>query len=680
MISVLIRFRKTGRAIAAASLATLIGASLPVATFAQEGIVAVKQQPSQQPKPPDTPPTPGQQQQKKDPPRPDTQRRREQQEQQGETRRQRPTERENRNLPPPGQTPAATPEATDPQQTTPGAPNPITQPLALSPEVTRQRVGVKEGVVETMSLQDAITRALQNNLDIEVFRQGVQAAQYNLFATRGVYDITSGSTLYYESRTFPVASIFAGGDASSSITQKEFNYDFTTSKLIERSGGLFQVDFLNNRLNTSATSSTLTTQYNPTLTLSFTQPLMRNLGIDQNRRITQLAKRSLDLSDSQFRQRVIEIINQVQRAYWDLVFAIRNEQIARDSVELTRVQLQNNQKMVEAGTLPPIDLRATEAALESRKGDVITALQAITTSENTLKGLLIKDANDKLWDAQIQPTDQPASDQPTVSLGEASQLALTNRPELEQMRLEAEQKQIDIKFFENQTKPQVDLVGFYSNTGLAGTPSEIVRGGGGFDTVTQGLITNLNRALVNLDLPTFNPIPPPESVLGASVPERFSGGYFRSLRNLFSQDFRTYQVGVRLSFPWRNRTAKGNLGRALAEARQLDARQRQLVQTVQIEVRNALQAVEAARQRFEAARAGRIAADAQYKGEVERYRAGLSTNFLVLEQENDLAIARGNEVRALTDYNKALADLQRVTGMTLVNNNVQVTARTDAIK
>jgi HAE1 family hydrophobic/amphiphilic exporter-1 len=417
------------------------------------------------------------------------------------------------------------------------------------------------------------------------------------------------------------------------------------------------------------------------LTLSFTQPLMRNLEIDQNRRITQLAKRSLDLSDSEFRQRVIEIINQVQRAYWDLVFAIRNEQIARDSVELTRVQLQNNQKMVEAGTLPPIDLRATEAALESRKGDVITALQSITTAENTLKGLLIKDANDKLWDAQIQPTDQPASDLPTVSLAEASQLALTNRPELEQMRLEAEQKQIDIKFFENQTKPQVDLIGFYSNTGLAGNPSDIARGTGGFDTLTQGLITNLNRALVELDLPTFNPTaPPPPPPVGDSVPDRFKGGYFRALSNLFSQDFRTYQVGVRLSYPWRNRTAEGNLGRTLAEARQLDARQRQLVQTVQIEVRNALQAVEAARQRFEAARAGRIAAEAQYKGEVERYRAGLSTNFLVLEQENDLAVARGNEVRALTDYNKALADLQRVTGMTLVNNNVQVTARTDAIK
>jgi HAE1 family hydrophobic/amphiphilic exporter-1 len=145
------------------------------------------------------------------------------------------------------------------------------------------------------------------------------------------------------------------------------------------------------------------------------------------------------------------------------------------------------------------------------------------------------------------------------------------------------------------------------------------------------------------------------------------------LKNLFGQDFRTYEIGVRLSFPWRNRTAEGNLGRSLAEARQLDARQRQLVQNVQIEVRNALQAVEAAKQRFNAARAARIAAEAQLAGEQERYRAGLSDNFLVLQRQTELSTARGQEVRALTDYNKALAELQRVTGMTLVNNNVQVT-------
>jgi len=314
-------------------------------------------------------------------------------------------------------------------------------------------------------------------------------------------------------------------------------------------------------------------------------------------------------------------------------------------VELARQQLDNNRKMVDAGTLAPIELRSTEAQLETAKGNVIVALQGITTAENVLKGLLLKNPTDKMWNAAISPTDEPQLGQATFNLDEATRLALKNRPELDQMRLTTEQKDIDIKFYKNQLKPQVDLVGNYGDNGLAGTPSTVINPSTG--------------------LP-----------LGQNVLSRFNGGYFQSLSNLFSQDFKSYQVGVHISFPWRNRAAEGNLGRALAESRQLDARQRQLVETVEVDVRNALQAVEASRQRFEAAQAAELAAKAQYEGEQERYRAGLSTNFVVLQRQTDWSIARGNTLRAQTDYNKALADLQRVTGMTLVSNNVQISSGT----
>jgi len=531
-----------------------------------------------------------------------------------------------------------------PQQNPP-AQNPITQPLALSPEITRQRVGIKDGEVQSLALQEAIALALQNNLDIEQFRQGVQIAERSLYSLKGVYDILSSSDVNYRSQTIPIVSIFGGGGATSSLTQRAFTYNFVTSQFMQQTGGYWEADFNNNRTVTSSTASLLTTQYSPSLTFNFTQPLMRNFAIDANRRSIQVAKKTLDLTDSQFRQRVIEIINSVQRAYWDLVYAIRNEGIARDSVELARTQLDNNRKMVEAGTLAPIELRSTEAQLETAKGNVIVALQGVTTAENALKILLLKDASDKMWSSAIAPIDEPRSSQPTFDLDEATRLALKNRPELDQIKIQTEQKSIDISYYKNQTKPQVDLYGNYGNQGLAGAPSTFVDSTGG--------------------------------VLGERVLPRFNGGYFQALNNLFSQDFKSYQVGVRLSFPWRNRTAEGNLGRSLAEARQLDARQRQIVETVQVDVRNALQAVVASAQRLEAAKAAELAASAQLNGEQERYRAGLSTNFVVLQRQTDLSVARGNTVRALTDYNKALADLQRVTGLTLVSNNVQVPATAD---
>jgi outer membrane protein len=101
-------------------------------------------------------------------------------------------------------------------------------------------------------------------------------------------------------------------------------------------------------------------------------------------------------------------------------------------------------------------------------------------------------------------------------------------------------------------------------------------------------------------------------------------------------------------------------------------RQRRLMQTIQVEVRNALQSVDAARMRYEAAQAARVAAEAQLRGEEEKFRAGLSTNYFVLERQNQLSSARGREAQALTDYNIALAELQRVTGTSMVSNNVTV--------
>jgi len=564
--------------------------------------------------------------------------------------------------------------STTEQQTTPGQ-NPITKPITQSPDVPATRVGVREGEVQSLTMQDAITLALQNNLDIEQFRQGVRIADRNLYSLKGIYDILSTSDVNYRSTTQPVVSIFGGGGTTSALTQKSLNYNFTTSQFMQQTGGYREVDFNNSRTVTSSTASLLTTQYSPTLTLQFTQPLMRNFGIDQNRHLLQIAQKTLDLSDSQFRQRVIEIINSVQRGYWDLVFAIRNEKIARESVQLAKQQLDNNSKMVDAGTLAPIELRSTEAQLETAKGNVIVALQGITTAENALKVLLLKDTADKIWYSAIAPTDEPQFNKPNFDLEEATRLALKNRPELEQMRLQTEQKNIDIKYYTNQTKPQIDFVGNYGSIGLAGTPSTIVSGSSGFDSTTQGLLDNLNLALSKLNLSTFNPTAPTPRALGASVLPRFNGGYFQALNNLFTNDFKSYQVGVHFSFPWRNRTAEGNLGRTLAESRQLDARQRQLVESVGVDVRNALQAVVASRQRFEAAQAAELASLAQYNGELERYRAGLSTNFVVLQRQTDLSVAKGNTVRALTDYNKALADMQRVTGMTLVSNNVQISSQ-----
>jgi HAE1 family hydrophobic/amphiphilic exporter-1 len=570
----------------------------------------------------------------------------------------------------PPQTPAAAPDQSA-----------ITKPLAQSPEVGHERVGVNLNQVDSLRLAEAIQLALQNNLDIENFRQSVQIAQYNLFAAKGFYDMVTGSSVSYRSQTSPVSTAISGGGTQGAVTSHILNYNFNDSKQIQQTGGALLLEFDNNRITTSNTLSFLNPTYNPLLQLTYTQPLLRNRKIDASRRNLMILKKQLDQSDSAFRQRVIEIINAVQDAYWELVFAIKNDQIARNAVELARKQLEDNRKMVEAGTLAPIELRSNEAQLEANKGSVISALQTITTDENALKALMLKDPKDKMWSSVIDPVDKPVLGQPAFSVDQATGMALKNRPELEQLKLSQQQADINVQYWKNQTKPQLDFVGIYNNAGQAGTPgaASVQLRGGPPDALTLDIIRHVSRALVAEGLNPFNPAFPPVTSQSL-VLDNFNGGYGQALRNLFSLNYQTWQVGVVFSFPWHNHAAEGNLGSTLAQSRQLDAQYRSLVQSIAVQVRNQLQIVDGAWRRYLAAEAGRLAANAQYEGELEKFRAGLSTNFFLLQRQNDLATAEGTKARAEIDYNKALADLQHVTGITLVSNNVQVPPSADTSK
>jgi HAE1 family hydrophobic/amphiphilic exporter-1 len=276
---------------------------------------------------------------------------------------------------------------------------------------------------------------------------------------------------------------------------------------------------------------------------------------------------------------------------------------------------------------------------------------------------MLGDRQSGTWNQPLIPTDAPDLRSTSFALSEAVTAALANRPELSQNNLQQEMNNVETRFFANQTKPQVDLIASYTTTGLSGTR---VATGNPFASTTNLLLDRVNV------LSGLAGIPPVAVPGGSTLPDFLFGGYGQSLSNLFSNDFRTFRFGVSFSFPLRNRTAEGQLGRALAEHRKIDAQRKALEQTIEVEVRNALQAVEIARLRVETARASREAAQKQSESEQRRFQAGLSTTYFVLERQNALSEAQGRELKSMTDYSKALSELQRVMGTTLISANVEV--------
>jgi HAE1 family hydrophobic/amphiphilic exporter-1 len=537
------------------------------------------------------------------------------------------------------------------------------------------RTGVQNSQTIPITLSEAIRKALENNNDIEVAKNDVRLAETTLRSLLGFYD--------------PVFTVSPNLDRSSTTGQgatTDFRVNSDFSGQVKPGGGNYRV-FLNNSRTENrfaqqqVTSGSSTTSggavFSSSLGVTFTQPLWRNLKTDANRRQIKIQRKRVSQSDADFRRQAITIISQVQSAYWDLVFALRNQQNQVANVNLSRENLRQIEAKIEAGAAAPLQKAEVETELATREGDLLSAIQQVSTSENRLKQLFLRDPNATEWLAQLVPTDAPVLSDETIDLDAAMKDAMEFRPELSRLKLQKDINRIDLEFYKNQTKPRIDLVSTFSLDGLS-------LGNVSTDSFQSPLIfpepigneTNTTSYFYNLIC--GNPADRPANCANIPVvtfpgsPNYLKGGFNRSFTNLFRSDAPNFTVGVTFSFPLRNQTAKADLAGARIESERIDAQTRSQEQAVIAEVRNAVQAVETARQRIATARRARENAEIQLEGERKLFEVGRSTTFFLFQRENALTNARNAEIRAETDYNKALSELQRVTSTTFRVNNIQV--------
>lgn len=530
------------------------------------------------------------------------------------------------------------------------------------------RVGVQTSQPLTLSLNDAIRRALESNNDIEVSRGDVRFQETQVRSVLGVYD-----------PVFTFSPNFSRSSITGSAATKDFRANSNFSQSIQRGGGNYQAFFNNSRTENafaqaqvssgSVTGGGNSAIFSSSLGFNYTQPLARNFRTDSKRHSIKIARKRLQQTDSDFRLKATGTITQVQRGYWDFVFALRNQQNQMANVNLAKENLRQIEAKIEAGAAAPLERAVVATELANREGDLLVATQQVSIAENSLKQLVLRDPLSAEWSQTFVPTDKPAFSLDPLNLDDAMKDAMDNRFELRRLKLQNEINAADIELYKNQIKPQIDLNTTFSLNGLSrsGTNTAITSN---LLTSTQDLFifNALNSTRGQLALqPFINP-----SLVIPASPSYLFGGFNRSLANIFRSDAPNYSIGVTFSFPFRNRTAKANLAGAEIQRNQLEAQTRGQEQTVIVEVRNAVQAVETTRQRVLTARRARENAEIQLEGERKLYEAGKSTTFLLFTRENSLTNARNAEIRAETDYNKAIADLQSVTSTAFRANNIQI--------
>jgi outer membrane protein len=514
------------------------------------------------------------------------------------------------------------------------AQTPESLPAKLS---AQDRPGIAAGSVLDLTLEDAILMVIRNSADIEASRLDLETAKLNFQAAQGVYDPNFTWDTRYQKKATPVSSIL-GGAADGRLNETNLSLTPSVGGLMPW-GGNWSVGGYGQKQTSSSLFVPLNPQYLSGLTFRFNQPLLRDRDIDAPRRGIRIASRNRDISVDQFRARVIQLVSQTAKTYFDLLAAQENLDIQRNAYEQAQRNLETNQRMAAQGLLATSDVISARAQVAAYETAWYRALDAVATVENALKNAMLPSRFDPLWRAWLRPVSKVEAEASRIQevlkpVDEAIDSAMRLRPELSQVKTMGEIGEINTQYFRSQTRPQLDLYSSYLAQGLAGllAPRAALAAIAGFP---------------------------------AAVPPGLIGGVGTGLLSVLNANYPTFEGGVRLTIPIRNRTAEANLGLAEVDARRIRNQANQLERSIVAEVRNAAQSVNSAQARLAAARVSRDSAQLEYESQQRKLQVGLTSVFQLLQEQTNLVEAQSRELQARNDLRKSVIEMERTTGRTL---------------
>ena len=477
-----------------------------------------------------------------------------------------------------------------------------------------------------LALDDAVKRALDQNLDIAVQRINQQTYDVTLASLRSVYSPTVSSLVSTATqKTASNSTISGAAQTGDTISSSVVQFNGNIQQQVPWHGGSFSAQLNNTRQTTTSLNALFNPSYTPNWSASYTQPLLRNFSIDSNRQQILVTKINQEISDLQLQQTVTNTLANVRNAYWDYVFAVQSVDVARQSLALADELLKNNQAKVDIGTMAPIDVVQAQAQSAAQRGALVTAEGTMRTAEIALKRLIVSGTTDPLWTSAIDPVDRPDFRPEAVDMVAATQRALTARTDVLQARKNLEANAITMKLLEDQTLPQADFISRYATTGQGGTR---------FETTGNGV----NRVVTDV------------------IP----GGYADALSTLLRQRLPAWSFAVNFSYPLGMSAAQASVARARIQQNQIDVQLKQIELQVTSDVSNATVQVQNAAERVQAAQAARDLAQQQLDAENSKFAVGISTNFLVVQAQRDFDNARNSELQAILAYRKALVEFERV--------------------
>ena len=505
------------------------------------------------------------------------------------------------------QTPAATPNAA---------------PMTVAPQ---QPAFVTPGARVDLSIEEAVARSREKNIDIAVARITPRLTDYSIAGLEANYrfNLTSQANNARVS-TLPSQTTQGITTVTTSMTQ---NWSGGIAKNLYRGGGNYQVNFTNARRNSPSSTNFRNPQFTSGVTFNVTQPVLRGFKIDSTRAALRTNRITQQNDEIQLQATVATTMANTRNAYWDLVFAIQAVEAAQNSLNISNKLVQDNQARVEIGTLAPIDIKSAEAEAANRRLTLVQAQATVRTAELALKRLIVSGTDDPLWSSSINPVDRPAATPEPINVEAAVQRALRERTDVQQSLNNLKVSDINLRLQEDATKPTLNLTANYGLSGLGGP------------------FTPTRR----------------DPISGEVVPQpQVDSGYLDALRNIFGLDAPQLTLGFTFAYPIGRSAQDATVARSKLSLEQAQANIKSLQLQIATDVANAALTVQSSLESVQASIRARELAQERLNAAQSKFEVGMAINYEVVQAQRDLLDAVNNELRAQANYRKALVNFETV--------------------
>jgi outer membrane protein TolC len=494
-----------------------------------------------------------------------------------------------------------------------------------------------------LTLEDAVRLALERNLDIAVQRVNPEISDLGVASVNALYLPTLTSQLSTQTLTNPSTNSIAGGTAAAPIENGTTLWNGGVTQNMKWGGGGYSVTLNNQRTTTTSLINLFNPTYTPQWSAQYTQPLLRGFKTDSTRQQLQVAKLNRDISDVQLRAVMTNTLSNVRNAYWDYVFSVQSVDVAQQQLDLSNQQVRDNQTRVQVGTMAPIDVIQAQAQAAASLQNLVVAQATMRTAELALKRLIVNGTQDPNWNATLDPVDRPEFRPEQVDVEAAIRKALSQRTDIAIAQKNVEENNVTLRYLDDQTKPQADFQANYGLSGIGGT--QIIRTG-------TGIGGN-----------------------GGTIQDVIPGGYSNALSSLWGANYPRWTVALNLGYPLGLSQQKAAVARARVQLNQVQAQMKQIELQVATEITNQAITIRSNIERVQAAQAARDLAQQQLNAENSKFAVGMSTNYFVIQAQNQLATAQNNELQAILNYRKSLVDFDRLQQTTLQSLNITVVGR-----